>query len=395
MAISVVMPALEMAQQTGKLIAWLKQEGDSVCKGEALLEIETDKAVMEIEAPGDGVLAGITAEPGAEVPVGEIIGWILAAGETIPDEAPSDGHARVPGVDRATGVSISTQATHPSAAAAGLLASPKARRLAREHGVQLNSIAGSGPSGEIHSSNILSAKPAVRPSPATTITHLGTLARLMAERTTHSWTTVPHFIVVREIIAEQLIKARDEFAPTVEQSAAVKLTFSDLLVALIGTTLVRHPRVNARWDDGQIHENSDINIALAIAVTEGVVAPVIRRANDLSLSGIATRRREMTDRSKAGKLQPADLADATFTISNLGMYGVDAFTAIINPPQAAILAVGTIGEKVVAVDGSPAVRRGFTLTLSCDHRVLDGAKAAAFMSDLAKAIEDPARSCRP
>jgi pyruvate dehydrogenase E2 component (dihydrolipoamide acetyltransferase) len=387
MAISVVMPALEMAQQTGKLISWLKKEGQSVSKGEPLLEIETDKAVMEVESPGDGVLTGIKVNPGTDVPVGEIIAWILAAGETIPDEIPLDESGRT----SKTAVDSAASSSWPSAqstSAFGLQASPKARRLAREHGIDIRDIQGSGPSGEIHSSDIavrISAR--VQPSAATTT--LGTVARLMAERTTQSWTTVPHFVVVREVIAESLIKEREKRASEIHRATGIKLTHSDLLIALIAKVLERHPRVNASWHANEIRENPDINIALAIAVPEGVVAPVIRRAHKLKLTEIAIQRRDLAERTREGKLRPEDLADPTFTISNLGMYGVDAFTAIINPPQAAILAVGSIAERVVVVDGLPGVRHTMTLSLSCDHRVLDGAKGAEFLRDVTLAITQP------
>jgi pyruvate dehydrogenase E2 component (dihydrolipoamide acetyltransferase) len=208
----------------------------------------------------------------------------------------------------------------------------------------------------------------------------------MAERTTQSWTTVPHFFVTREIDAGALNVARERMLPAVERSHGVKVTHTDLLVALVARTLGKHPRLNASWERGEIVTHQDVNIALAIGVENAVVTAVIPRADRATIGDIAVRRRELTERAQAGRLQPADIAGATFTISNLGMFEVDAFTAIIVPPQAAILAVGAIADRVVAVNGQPAVRPMMSMTLSCDHRVVDGVRAAEFMRDLANAI---------
>ena len=218
-----------------------------------------------------------------------------------------------------------------------------------------------------------------RSSPA--VETLSAIARLMAERTTLSWTTVPHFFAVREIEADALVKAREKLAPTVSHT--------DILIALVARTLVRHPRLNASWSAEGIRPNAAVNLAIAVAVKDGVIAPVIRDAHCITLSDISARRRDLTGRARAGSLRPADLADGTFTISNLGMYGVDAFSAIVTPPQAAILAVGAIADRVVAVDGVPGVRPTITLTLSSDHRVVDWAAAAMFLRDLAEAIRRP------
>jgi pyruvate dehydrogenase E2 component (dihydrolipoamide acetyltransferase) len=211
----------------------------------------------------------------------------------------------------------------------------------------------------------------------------------MAERTTQSWTTVPHFFVTREIDAGALSAARERMRPAVVVSHGVKVTHTDLLVAIVARTLTQHRRLNASWTAAGIVFHEDVNIALAMAVEDAVVTAVIPRADRVAVADIAVRRRDLAERARAGRLQPADVADATFTISNLGMFDVDAFTAIIVPPQAAILAVSAIADRVVAVDGAPAVRPMLSMTLSCDHRVVDGARAATFMRDLAAAIRAP------
>jgi pyruvate dehydrogenase E2 component (dihydrolipoamide acetyltransferase) len=381
MAFSVVMPALEMAQETGKLVSWRKKEGESVVKGEPLLEVETDKAVLEIESPADGVLAGVKVQEGAVVPVGQTIAWIVRPGESVPSE---DVPAAV------TRAATESGASNVTADTAGARISPKARRLAKEHGVELSLVRGSGPGGEILTSDILAFVESSQRTPAVAkLQPLSSSARLMAERATESWTTVPHFFVTREVDAGALIAARERLGPRIEQERRAKLTYTDLLVALVAAALVKHPRVNAKWSEDGIHLNSEVNIGVAVAINDGVVATVIHNAAKLDLGEIAVQRRDLTERARAGRLRPPDIVGGTFTISNLGMYHVDAFSAIISPPQAAILAVGSIRDRVVPVGGVPGIRRMMTLTLSADHRVLDGAQASAFLNDVTEAVCQP------
>jgi pyruvate dehydrogenase E2 component (dihydrolipoamide acetyltransferase) len=395
MAMSVVMPALEMAQETGKLLAWRKKEGERVSKGEPLLEIETDKAVVEVEAPGDGILAGITAEIGAVIPVGETIAWLVAPGEQPPVKATSAAPTA-----RAT-----TSATQPAAIAAaapmaakavGVIPqiSPKARRLAKELGVDFTRISGTGPEGVITADDVQKfsdskGAAAAATAPAPTPEPLSQVARLMAERTTQSWSSVPHFFLAREVDASELIDAQKRFREAAEKSQSAVPTITDLLIALIARTLTKYPKLNASWAGDGIRLNAEINISVAMAVKDGVVGAVIHKADALEVEEISAQRRELTERARAGRLRPADISGGTFTLSNLGMYKVDAFSAIITPPQAAILAVGTISERVVPVDGKPAVRPMMTMTLSSDHRVVDGARAAEFLGELADAIGEP------
>jgi pyruvate dehydrogenase E2 component (dihydrolipoamide acetyltransferase) len=407
MAVSVVMPALEMAQETGKVISWRKREGEQVAKGEPLLEVETDKAVVEVESPGDGILSSVSAREGAVIPVGQTIAWLLAPGEAPPITTPPTQTGRrqdsAAGGSGATSAAVST----PTPPATELRISPKARRLAREHGVDMTRLRGSGPGGEILAEDILQAAkragagaraatapaavPAAEKSQPTAgqIEQLGTVGRLMAARTAQSWTTVPHFFVTRDADAGSLLEAHERLSAEVERAQGVKATLTDLLVALVARVLAKHPRMNASWAAEGIRHNSEINVAIAVAVEEGVVAPVLHKANFSKIAEIAVRRRELAERAKSGRLQPADISGGTFTISNLGMYNVDAFTAIIVPPQAGILAVGRAADCVVAVDGRPAVRPMMTLTLSTDHRVADGARAALFMNELIEAIRGP------
>jgi pyruvate dehydrogenase E2 component (dihydrolipoamide acetyltransferase) len=382
MAVSIVMPALEMAQETGKIISWLKKEGDTIAKGEPIAEIETDKVVLELEATADGVLAGVQAAAGDVVQVGKTIAWIVAPGEKPPAEAEGatpaartmTGQAKQAVAAASTAPAVSTPKTE-------VKVSPKARRMAQELGVDLSQVVGTGPGGVISGEDIERAAGAQKAAPAphpTAPATLSSMARLMAERTTQSWTTAPHFFLVREIDASGLIAAREKHGKAI--------THTDLLVALVARTLARHPKMNASWTGSAIQMNANVNISIAIAVKDGVVGAVIPNADKSTLAGISAKRQDLAERARAGRLHPPDVSGGTFTISNLGMFGVDAFSAIITPPQAAVLAVGRIADRVVAVNGLIGIRPILTMTLSSDHRVVDGAQAAAFLKDVAEAL---------
>ncbi|MBX3053422.1 MAG: 2-oxo acid dehydrogenase subunit E2 [Caldilineaceae bacterium] len=447
----VIMPALGMAQETGELLRWFVEEGATVKAGEPLMEVATDKVDETIEATASGVLAGVLAKAGDDVPVGQVIAYILAPGETAPlpspprggegadsgkakttppDAAPlpqSEGGAGGGGV-LASPVAARMAAEHGIDLAAvpakggrvqkedvaaylesqkatpadgRVLASPKARRLAEEKGVELSAISGSGPDAAVLAADVENWEP-LPSSPqfgegadqARSMAATGSeisISRgwqVMAQRLTESWTTVPHFYLVREVDAGALQAWRTQALARSD----VKITVSDLLVKVTAIALSRHPRVNASWINGKIVANPSVNLGLAVAVEDGLLVPVLPGAEGLGLREIASQRAGLVERAQTGKLALADLSGGTFTISNLGMFGVDAFNAIVNPPQAAILAVGKIADRVVAVDGQPAVRPMLTLTLSCDHRVVDGARAARFLDELAGLIEDPLRA---
>lgn len=385
MAVSIVMPALEMAQETGKIISWLKKEGDAIVKGEPIAEIETDKVVVEVEASADGVLAGVTAAAGDVVQVGKTIAWIVAPGEKPPAESQSSAPA--PRTMTASASSVSpAPAAPPRVEVPEPKASPKARRMAKDLGVDLTKVRGTGPGGVISGEDVEAAAkaasttapaPAAEPMP-TGAPPLSSIARLMAERTTQSWTTAPHFFLAREIDASALVDAREKHGKSI--------THTDLLVALVARALTKHPKMNASWTGSTIQFNPNINISIAIAVKDGVVGAVIPNADKTSLAEISRKRQDLADRARAGRLHPPDVTGGTFTISNLGMFGIDAFSAIITPPQAAVLAVGRIVDRVVPINGLIGIRPMMTITLSSDHRVVDGAQAAAFLKDVAEAL---------
>ena len=426
----VIMPALGMAQDEGVLLRWLKREGEMVEAGEPLMEVATDKVDVQVEAPASGVLTAVTAQEGDEIPVGQVIGLIAAEGEELPPAAtptptgdsPDESTAAPPPESRASspvaarmaaehGIDLSevsssgerisredVEAHLRSAASVGrVLASPKARRLARERSIDLASLAGSGPEGAVLAADVpLEAHPvpsAPQPVPVPGQPEQQPVSRMwqiMAQRLTESWNSVPHFYLVREVDAGQLMSWRDLLAADGE--GAAKVSFTDLLTKLAALSLAAYPRLNSFWQDGAILTNPDVNVGLAVAVEEGLLVPVVHNADRLRVEEIAVRRADLVARASQGTLQPNDFAGGTFTISNLGMFGVDAFNAIVNPPQAAILAVGRIADRVVAVDGQPAVRPMMTLTLSCDHRAVDGVRAAQFLDALVGLIEEPLRA---
>lgn len=422
----IIMPALGMAQETGILTRWLKREGESVVKGEPLMEIETDKVTVEIDAPASGILTNITAAEGDEIPIGHTIGLIVAPDEVGKRPLASNTSANVPaarndkaqkaspvaarmarehGVDlhkvpaeqsRVTKADVrkyleqETQATTQIVAA-----SPKARRLAKENELELADMVATGPQGAVLAEDVLAAialrserGTAKQEAPAAPVSQPIELSRgwgTMARRMVESWHGAPHFYVLRDVDATRL----QEWRRAAQINAPEKITYTDLLVKVVAIALRKHPRLNARRQHDAIILNPEINICLAVATSDSLITPVIHAADSLAISEIAGRRNELVEKARTNRLMPADVGGGTFTISNLGMYNVDAFTAIINPPQAAILAVGRLIDRVVPVNGVPGIRPQMTMTLSCDHRIVDGAGAAAFLDDLVALIQEP------
>jgi pyruvate dehydrogenase E2 component (dihydrolipoamide acetyltransferase) len=415
---NVIMPALELAQETGKVLRWMKSPGDTVRKGEPIVEIETDKVTVEVESPAAGVLRDVTAREGDVIPVGQTIALIFAPNEspiqvaepsTLPPQGRAQGEgakasplarklAEQHGVDIAQIKSASGRIekadvlAHVESRSAARLtpASPKARRLAVERGLDLGALRGSGPNGAVLAGDV-PAQAISSPSPlqgeraGVRGEGVSNIWRIMADRMTASWTSAPHFYLVREVNVSRLVAWRERAGTR----TGARITYTDLLVRLVAASLVQHPAANVSWKDGTIVRHPEVNIGLAVAIEDGLVVPVLHRADTLGLTEIAARREDLVGRAQAGKLRPADIQGGGFTVSNLGMYGVDAFNAIVNPPQAAILAVGRIVDRVVALHGQPAVQPTMVLTLSCDHRALDGARGAQFLGALAELIEEP------
>jgi pyruvate dehydrogenase E2 component (dihydrolipoamide acetyltransferase) len=384
------MPALSPAQETGILIEWFKEEGDLIEKGEPLMEVETDKANVEVEATTTGILANITVNLGDEIPVGKVIALILADGESAPESNKeySSSETKVSEEDTAQ---LQTTISNPLDPSANLptnkiVASPKVRQYAKKEGIDLSFIKGSGPNGVILMEDVLVNQSSTETEENDIPTSKGW--RLMADRLTESWSSAPHFNLVRHLDVSNLVTYKKQ----VQEKNSNRLTYTDLLIKLVSITLKEHPRINASWIDNKIVKNSEINVGLAVDFDGGLIVPVIHKTDELSLGEITNRRKDLITRTQAGKLRSGDLDRGTFTISNLGMFDVDSFNAIINPPQAAILAVGRIVDKVVPVDGLPAVRPILTLNLSFDHRVVDGVRGAKFLKTLSNLIENPLQS---
>ncbi len=415
MATEIVMPKLGLTMESGAISAWLVEEGEEVQKGQALLEIATDKVTMEVEAQADGILRKILVPVGQEVPVSTMIGVIAAADEDIDsyvaaapsDSAPSPSPApsttpsdsappATPAAPTPTSPAPAPQAPAPSVATDGRRphkTSPKARKIAAEHGLDLSGVNGSGPGGRIVSADVLAlveqARLAPAPTPAAPVAEglieLSRAEQVAAERLTASYQQIPHIHISMDVSAVWLQQFRTGY-----QLEGKKISFNDLIVKATARTLSEFPRVNSLEEGGHFRYASQINVGVAVAAEQGLVVPVIRDAAEKTVEEIALEGTRLIDASRRGELGPDDMLGGTFTISNLGMFGVSRFTAIINPPQVAILAVGAIENKVVAVGTDAfAVRPQLTLTLAADHRVVDGALAARFLARLKEVLETP------
>jgi pyruvate dehydrogenase E2 component (dihydrolipoamide acetyltransferase) len=413
MATKVVMEALSPTMEEGRLVEWKKAEGDKVAAGDVLAEVETDKAVMELVARADGVLLKQVVAEGATVPVAEVVGWIGQPGEEVPGgggAAPAAPAAApraeaAPAAAAAPAAPATPAAPEPAAAptpaaapAPGsdgrVKASPVARRMAAEKGIDLASISGSGPEGRIIKRDVESAQPGQRAASAApaaigtafTDVPLSQMRKVIARRLAQSIGPIPTFYLTAEVDMERAAEARDAL---VAANPDGKFSFNDVIIRAAAAALRKHPWVNAWWQEDHIRQWQEVHIGVAVAIEDGLITPVIRHADRKSLREISAEVRELAGRARAKKLQPDEYTGATFTISNLGMFGIDDFTAIINPPEVAILAVGRIEPKPVVMDGNVVVRRRMRLTLSCDHRVVDGATGAEFLKTLVGMLENP------
>jgi pyruvate dehydrogenase E2 component (dihydrolipoamide acetyltransferase) len=408
-ASEVKLPRLGQGMESGTIVKWLKGEGDHVEKGDPLYELDTDKVTQEVEAEASGVLLKIAVAEG-EVPVGQTIAVIgeedeeLPRVEDVPEEEGSPGTARE--ADREEGRQASgdsseqvTEIKEPSPAVESnggrVKASPLARRIARERGIELSSLSGTGPEGRIVAEDVERAEaiPAVAPAVAAPIPtgeverrELTNVRRTIARRLTEAW-QIPVFQLQ---VSADMTRVNSLLARLREDESAPKTTVTDVLTKVCAAALMLHREVNAQFTDEAIVLYPTANVGLAVAAPQGLVVPVIRGAERLTLAEIATRRADLVSRSREGKLQRVDLEEGTFTISNLGMFGVDSFTAVLNPPQAAILAVGATVERAVPLDSELVVRPLVTLTATFDHRAVDGAPAAEFLQAVKERLEEPA-----
>jgi pyruvate dehydrogenase E2 component (dihydrolipoamide acetyltransferase) len=423
MAEKVMMPKLEMAQETGKLIEWLKEEGERVEKGDPLFVIETDKVTIEIESPASGVLSGVRAHPGDEVPISTIIAYLLEPGEELPEEASEvvsgfDRQASASpnalrlaeslGLDLREVVGTGPEGQVTEADVQEFLealgvenirlpprkvrATSDAHRLAQERGIDLTSVKGSGPGGRIEVKDVEEATsvPIIPQLKVDRIIPLEGMRRTIANRMMASYQAVPHIAFTVRVDMGNVEEARERFELHAQAEGFPHLSITSIIVKATAMALERQPLINSTLKDEKIYVLSDINIGVAVALEEGLIAPVVHHADQKDLLEIATEVNDLVTRARKSQLTLQDVSGATFTISNLGPFGVEHFSAIINPPQTAVLAVGAIQSEVVPDDaGQLLVRPLMRMTLSADHRVVDGALAAHFLADIREAIEKP------
>lgn len=407
MVTKVFMEALSPTMEEGKVVSWNKNEGDEVKTGDILAEVETDKAVMELQARGDGVLRKVLAPAGATVEVGTLVAVVAAADDDIeqmiadaqatpraPEEReetePPERHQ--PPQAPAVASSPATAPTAPTGEGieGTVRASPLARRLARERGIHLAVIRGSGPGGRIIKRDVEEAQvatlPTLMPDSGYEDVPLSQMRKTIAKRLAQSLGPVPHFYLTTEIDMGRAAELREELNAIDD---AIRISFNDIIVKVAATSLRQHRECNAWWQDAHVRYFHDVHIAMAVAIDDGLITPVIRNAHLKSLREIAAESRDLIERARARKLAPEEYTGGTFSVSNLGMFDIDEFTAVINPPEAGILAVGRIIEKPVALDGELAVRRRMRVTMSCDHRVIDGATGARFLQTVRRMLENP------
>ncbi|MCL6429585.1 MAG: 2-oxo acid dehydrogenase subunit E2 [Anaerolineae bacterium] len=427
MAVPVYMPKFGMTQSEATVVRWLRQEGDVVEQGDPLLEVETDKVLMEVEAPASGVLRGIRVQPKQVVPVASVIAYVVAPGEELAEEAvgvelPGAGRpvATEPPPQRATplaekraaeaGIDISEV---PQARLAGRVtrqdveeylagrqsrvrATPAARRSARERGVELGLVAGSGPRGRIQQRDVLLASHRGAPpgEGGDEVVPYEGLRHRIGSRLQASYQTAPHITLTVEADMTAAERLRTELNALADQAGEPRVSVTAILVKVCAWALRRHRWVNASLQGAEIRLRRVVNVGVAVALDDGLIVPVIHNADRLGIGEISARLDDLARRAREGALTPDEVSGGTFTITNLGMFGVDRFTAIINPPESAILAVGRIAKRAVVAEGptgdSVVVRPTVALTLSADHRVLDGAVAARFLQDVVRALESPA-----
>jgi len=397
MATEVILPRLGQGMESGTIVRWLKSEGEPVEKGEPLFELDTDKVTQEVEAEAAGVLLKIAVAEG-EVPVGQTVAFIGAAGEPVP-ESVSAAAPQPPQQEVMVSAPEPAPASPPDAAVASgngrIKASPLARRIARERGIDLSGIRGTGPDGRIVAEDVerseagAPAAPAVAPVsiPAGEVERvpLTNVRKTIARRLTAAW-QIPVFQLQA---SADMTRVNALVARLRERDPDVRVTVTDVLTKVSAQALMRHREVNAEFTEEAILLHPSANVGLAVAAPQGLVVPVIRSAERLSLTEIAGVRADLVGRARENKLRAEDIEGGTFTISNLGMYAVESFTAVLNPPQAAIVAVGATEDRVVAAGGETAVRPMVTLTATFDHRAVDGAPAAAFLQTLKESLEDP------
>jgi len=384
MVTEVIMPKMGQTMERGKIIKWLKKDGEEVRRGDPLLEIETDKTTIEVEARESGILK-IIAEEGEEVPIATTIAYIVKEGETIPEgkePKKTPEKAEVTPVKR-------------------VKASPLARKIAEEKGIDLTKVQGTGPGGRITKNDVLaylereaeaaSAEKASMEStlPEYEVVPMSSMRRAIARKMVESKTYAPHFYVTVQVDMTEAVRMRENLIPLFEAKKGVRLSFTHLLIKAVASALEKYPQLNATFEEDEIRIWKDVNIGIAVSLEDGLIVPVLRGANKLDLFEIASQASELVTKAREKRLREDEFSGGTFTISNMGAVGVDSFIAIINIPETAILATGRISDKPAVVDGELTIRKMMNMTLSADHRVVDGVTAAKFLQEIKRLLESP------
>ena len=396
MVTEVIMPKMGQTMEKGKIIKWLKKEGEKVRRGEPLLEIETDKTTIEVEARGSGILRKILAQEGEEVPIATPIAYIGEEDEPLPEKAMAPKPAAEPSPKEETAKITRLKEEAEVKPVARIKASPLAKRIAKEKGVDLTKVRGSGPGGRITKEDVLnyvaskaSEAAAVKAEPEFEVVPMTSMRKAIAKKMAESKATVPHFYVSTEVDMTEAVKMRERLLPKFEAETSVRLSFTHLLVKAVAKALEEFPQLNSTLEGENIKLWKNINIGIAVGLEDGLIVPVLRQANTLSLKEIASRVTSLVARAREKRLREDEFTGGTFTISNMGALDVDSFIAIINVPETAILATGRIKDKPVIINEAIAIRKIMTMTLSVDHRVVDGVLAARFLQKVKGLLEQP------
>jgi pyruvate dehydrogenase E2 component (dihydrolipoamide acetyltransferase) len=417
MATEVIMPKVDMVMDTGTFVEWLKEEGDTVEKGEPIFIVLTDKANIEVESPGTGILAGITAKPDDVIPVTEVIAYILEPDESLPEKVAAAPVAAAGGTpivrdmpQPEPGTIERPTAPQPGHGTARVRATPAARRVAAELGVNLSQVAGSGPNGRVHKANVLAffEQP---PGAATKVPGLMAAVpapdiplpdarpkevvpfagprKIIADRLSYSAFTAPHINLSLRIDMSEAARLRTRVKDLIEKKTGRRPSFTAIVARAVASVLPNHPFLNASLNGDQIIIWEDVHLGIATSMEDYLIVPVIRESQNKNLEQIVTEMGDLVERARAKRLAPTEMSGSTFTISNLGMFGIETFTAIINPPESAILAVGSIVDTSVNGENGPELRPMMNVTVAADHRVVDGAAAARFLAELKSTLENP------
>ena len=415
MATKVHMEALSPTMEEGRLVKWNKHEGDPVKSGDTLAEVETDKAVMELVARSDGQLLKVLVPEGTTVPVGNIVAWIGKHGEKVDGAgagsgepgaapaskpAPAPARAPAPAPPAATPAPSSRLPAPEPADASRVKASPLAKRIAKDAGVDLKLVQGSGPGGRVIKRDVEAGATQTRaaaPAPSSRLPAPGVpyedipltqIRKTIAKRLAASIGPIPHFFLTTEIDMERAAEAREALNKQLGETGG-KISFNDIVIKAVALALVQHRACNAWFQEDHIRYWNEVHIGMAVAIEDGLITPVIRNADMKSLRQIGEESRELAGRARTRRLKPEEYTGATFSVSNLGMFDIDQFTAVINPPEAGIVAIGSIVAKAVPDGDRVVVRRRLRVTMSCDHRVIDGATGAAYLKTLKQMLENP------